>query len=389
VSGTAHCDARDIASCARVVPAVQSAARVSRVITVAFVASMTACSHAPAHAIPDSSAETADAPAGDAADDASPDASSLWYGWDPTSWDEPPALGEYPDATMTGIPPDTALTVISGDYMTTSPGQHVDALDISGRLIVAHPGVTVKRSRIRRGIVRGGGYNGNNVDRSLRVWACEIGRMNASDVPSDKLTAVSVGFAQIKRSNIFGFLDGIHVTYSAPSDPTSTSLVEDNFFHDLSWMADSGQTQGTSHNDHIQIDGARNGKYLIHHNTFFCWSFNVHTATESCTASNGPHWLESTRSLRYEDGRQTSGMLFNYNAGTNPIHDVIVDDNRLIGHADFYVNVGQDAQGITITNNHFGEQFTAGKGYVSTNGNTTVQLSGNVHDLDGTPIPGE
>src|SRR6266481_5394553 len=61
----------------------------------------------------------------------------------------PPSISGWPDATNTGIPAGTTLTPFSGSFTTTSNGQIVDSLDVSGDIFVHHSDVIVRKCRAR------------------------------------------------------------------------------------------------------------------------------------------------------------------------------------------------------------------------------------------------
>src|SRR5262249_35467039 len=60
---------------------------------------------------------------------------------------KPSACG-YPDATNTGVPAGTALTVVNGDLTVSTAGAVVDAKDIRGCVLIKAPNVTIRRSKI-------------------------------------------------------------------------------------------------------------------------------------------------------------------------------------------------------------------------------------------------
>src|SRR5947209_6061954 len=59
-----------------------------------------------------------------------------------------PAAG-YPNAASTGVPAGVVLRVVHGDVTTSTNGQLVQGLDVTGTLVVRNDGVTVRNSRIR------------------------------------------------------------------------------------------------------------------------------------------------------------------------------------------------------------------------------------------------
>src|SRR5690349_18091697 len=58
------------------------------------------------------------------------------------------ALPNYPDASCTGVPSGTALTVVSGNMSISTANAVVDSKDIRGCVTVTAPGVVIKNSKI-------------------------------------------------------------------------------------------------------------------------------------------------------------------------------------------------------------------------------------------------
>jgi len=66
----------------------------------------------------------------------------------------PTTLSAWPDLSNTGVPPGTTLTP-SGPISSSSNGQIIDALNITGTVTLNHANVTLKRCRIRQADVNG------------------------------------------------------------------------------------------------------------------------------------------------------------------------------------------------------------------------------------------
>lgn len=159
---------------------------------------------------------------------------------------KPRACG-FPDATTTGVPAGTTLTMVNGGLTVTEPGTVVESKDIRGCVTVKAPNVTIRRSKVTcsnfaaitswREQYEGGG---------LLVEDVEI------DCQKSNGTGVgSYGFVA-RRLNIHGCENGF--------DIDDTSTVEDSFLHDF-YEGDTG------HADGIQMAG---GSHItIRHNTIF------------------------------------------------------------------------------------------------------------------------
>lgn len=58
------------------------------------------------------------------------------------------ALPNYPDASCTGVPAGTSLTNFSGDYTANTTNEVIDAMNITGCVLVSASGVTIKNSKV-------------------------------------------------------------------------------------------------------------------------------------------------------------------------------------------------------------------------------------------------
>jgi hypothetical protein len=60
----------------------------------------------------------------------------------------PPPSSGYPDATNTGVPPGTALTVVNGDVTLNTAGMIYENKDVRGCITVNAPNVTIRTSKV-------------------------------------------------------------------------------------------------------------------------------------------------------------------------------------------------------------------------------------------------
>ncbi|MFP5345477.1 MAG: hypothetical protein ACLGIA_00385 [Actinomycetes bacterium] len=267
-----------------------------------------------------------------------------WWGWNAESIDEPPLLPDLPWHDNTGVwraEDRELLQRHEGDFRTTSDGQVIDRVDITGKLLVVHRNVTVKRSWVHGRVV-------NSTPSAVRIIHCDLGSGEAGDYTGNAVK----GLAQIYRANIFGVSDGVQTTPSL-----GAFVLQDSFLHDFRYASDPRTPKGNVHNDGFKADSKLEHTVLIKHNTFWAWTINNITEQETATRSSGPNWtddggpLESTgntaRDGRPENGLQNSGVMV---AGEAAVK-VYIDGNLFRGHAYSYIN----AQGgyVEVTNNRF------------------------------------
>jgi hypothetical protein len=154
----------------------------------------------------------------------------------------PSDLIAWPDATNTGVPIGTSLSVQSGTITTTANGQIIDAIDLTGDIVVAHTDVTIQRCKI----VHGGIYG---VFVQLGKTGCTVQDCTISGGQ----TAIQ-GFGNFLRNNLFGVENGIVVANG------HGTVLRDNFVHDLF------EVGVDPHYDGIAAQGGCND-ILMEHNT--------------------------------------------------------------------------------------------------------------------------
>lgn len=242
----------------------------------------------------------------------------------------PVMLATYPDASNTGVPAGTVLTVHEGDWTITTNGMVIDAMDIRGALVVNADNVVVKRTKITNASWLQIQLNGKNDI----VEDCEVdGTGNNNDGSYGIL-----GAGTFLRNNIHGVENGI--------TPSSNTIIQDNYVHDL-------KASGSPHYDGIQIDGGVSN-IQIRHNTIINTNDNT-----------------------------SAVMMDNY---FGPLDNIVVDNNYLSG-GDFTVYLDRQfnsnpATNISITNNKLGSGIY---GYFDFN-KSSPNVSGNVDDKTGQPV---
>jgi hypothetical protein len=158
----------------------------------------------------------------------------------------PSACG-YPDATNTGVPPGTTLTVIDGGLTVRTAGAVIEGKDIRGCVIVKASNVTIRRSKVT--CTSGYGiasfpeeYSGGG----LVVEDVEVDCANSG--------ATAIGYYGLtgRRLNLHGCENGFDIDYDV--------TVLDSYIHDM-------RQTDTGHTDGIQLAGGSN--IVIRHNTIF------------------------------------------------------------------------------------------------------------------------
>jgi len=189
----------------------------------------------------------------------------------------PSACG-WPDATNTGVPAGTALTVHQGDRTVNVAGTVIDGLDIRGCLIINANNVTIRNSRIGAG-----GDCEHYVVRSF----------NRSGVVIEDVEIVLTGWET--KGIAFDGYTARRVWFHGGSDcaHTGTNVVIVDSFCDIP----AGGPADGPHFDGFQSDGGRN--ITLRHNTI-----------------RVPY-------------AQTSAILMSTN--TSPIRDVSIVDNLMAG----------------------------------------------------------
>jgi len=243
----------------------------------------------------------------------------------------------WPDATTTGVPPGTVLTVVNGDLTIDTPNTVIDGKDIRGCVEVRAPGVVIRRSRVScPSFITVASFGGAYTGTGLVVEDTEIDCRNTNG------TAVGDTNFTVRRANIHGCENGFDVDGSV--------TIEDSFIHDLFNSAEA-------HTDGIQITPVGHD-IAIRHNTIY--------SNSGTSAIITP--------------RVSAGVVSN----------VLVEDNLLAGGA-FTLYCPQDGAGIDyrVLDNHFSTIFfpTVGAFGPWTDCQDEAEVRGNVFHETGQPVP--
>lgn len=254
---------------------------------------------------------------------------------------DPPASGgcalpAYPDETCTGVPPDTALTVVEGDLVVDTPNTVIDAQEIHGVVEIRAPGVVIRRSKLKGVRSFAGAYSGDAVVVEDSELDC------GSEVGS---TAIGDTSFTVRRVNIHGCENGFDVD----GDVT----IEDSYIHDL--LPYDPETD--PHTDGIQITPVGHD-IVIRHNTLF-----VPGGTSA---------------------------LISPNVSAGVISNVLVQDNLVAGGA-YTIYCPQEGSGddFRLIDNHFSTVFSPKVGEYGpwTDCEGEVEVSGNVFHETGVAVP--
>jgi Right handed beta helix region/Bacterial TSP3 repeat len=245
-----------------------------------------------------------------------------------------PPTGGWPDASNTGVPAGTVLRPSGGIRINTA-GAVIDALDISGSVVVNAPNVTIRRSRIRSSAP----WAVDNNSTGLVIEDSEIDGLgaNGNAVGSSNLT--------LRRVNIHGTENGL--------DVAGNVTVVDSYIHDLT-------TANDAHTDGAQLNQGASD-IVFRHNTIIPQPPGTRPASTSCIIM----WTQ--------DDPQNARVW--------------IEDNRLIGGATAYALYAprRPASQIYVNRNRFIAGVFGAADSVRP-GTTVTEFTGNVYDDTGKPL---
>jgi hypothetical protein len=273
-----------------------------------------------------------------------------------------PAYPKFPDASCTGYPVGTTLTVKNGDQTINTAGTVVSGWDVRGKIIVNADNVTIKNS-ITHGPAVGGCSNGASIElygQNDVVQDTEV----VLDHPTACLDGIWMAgnFQTLTRVNVHAGTDGV----KAGADEASHDfLVQDSYLHGMRWDPDDpNQGHTETHNDGVQTWSLAHNVTLRHNRIDLSTVFN----TSGELASNAA-WQDGAFNSRAENNYlDGGGCTLNFAAqGTTTQNP----------QTPLYVN-----------NNHFG-RIRGFNGCVVLINNQAVmtEYNGNVYDDTGTPVP--
>lgn len=244
-----------------------------------------------------------------------------------------------PDANTTGIVGSVdALTVHSGNLTTTTAGQVIENLRITGKLTIKHANVTV-RNCLLEGLTAGAtspSYSSITAYDALspgtNVYDCTIRGEVDSVYSANGMQGRDIN---LYRCDISGLVDGVGAQRSNVG-------VYGCWIHDLRWFSWSPYHSDGTHNDGIQLHGGGSNF------TFRGNSIEVGYKGTSCiivtqdlgACSNvtiDKNWFISTWPTRSE-ACATAVNISQTGASTAPMTGVSITDNRFSALTTWRVN---------------------------------------------------
>lgn len=309
-----------------------------------------------------------------------------WVGLAPvTPPPGPPAPGTYkPDATTTGVPSGTTLTVVNQDYTITTPGTVLDSLDIHGRIYVRAANATIKNCRVRgNAATQAASYSPPPATKDSALIDCNHVAVSncliqdcelADDFPNPWLDGIIGHDYTARRCNIHSVVDGCGIYNSNSGHTTDLANVtlEACYIHDLNYIIHNWDIYDYhTHNDGIQIQG--NGGVSIIGNTIqdlqnpntitltvpqwyveHLKTGTLHAKGATYTYTLDSNVLIGARSPYYP---AMTGQAIGFTPNVSYIKNVTIDKNWLDGGAQSITAVPNSfglSGGIVITNNKFG-----------------------------------
>lgn len=235
-----------------------------------------------------------------------------------------------PAAANTGVPDNTALTPHNGNLIVTTPGSIIDKLDVRGFVDVRAPNVTIRRSIIRGGVAATDTGLINVTAEGASLALVDSTLKPAS--PSYRIDGIRGSNFTLLRVEITGTVDGVHI-HGQYNDRNSGGQVriEKSWLHDFVFYPSDPRHADGSHNDAIQIEGGSDIR--ITNNTL------GGAKNAAVMIDQGYNDVRNVELV----GNWANGGVCTFNIDNNPLPSLV---------------------GITITDNLFGRQSTAGCGII-------------------------
>ena len=192
---------------------------------------------------------------------------------------------EWPNASTTGVQSGVTLTSHSGDLVVRSNGQLVEALDVSGQIIIPSnfSNVTVRNCRTKSGIA----FNPDSVPgtgTNLKIEHCEC---------PGGIVLVFCHNSTVRRCNISNVENGIWLEANGCS-------IEENYLHDILWEA-------PRHGDGLQIETTL---FSVSNNSIRHNNFDLPLNVSSCIQ------MRDATNITVESNRFSGGTYCVYLLGT-------------------------------------------------------------------------
>lgn len=251
-----------------------------------------------------------------------------------------PYSDERPGPSNTGVPAGTGLRLHNGNLTIRTAGAVVDGLDVRGRIVIAAPNVTVRRT-----VIRGAGRPRRSVGL-LAITDKRARNFTVEDV-TIRPTRASVNYDAVKvnrpgtfrRLNISGTVDGVLI-YG------NRVRVEGSYLHGFRhYRSDPNHRGKASHDDAIQILSGRGHRVVG--NTL--------------------------------EGAYNAAVMVTQDRGTTGDLQIV---GNWIDHGGCSVNFGSDGKakaGLVVAANHFGRaQRVRGCAIIRSKRKSPLQVSNNV-----------
>lgn len=240
----------------------------------------------------------------------------------------PPAA--FPDATNTGVPAGTALTVITGNQVYATANQIIDGKDIRGCVEVRAPGVVIKNSKISGACF----YAVASFDGSGSAVTVQDSEVDCANTTG---TAFSDSNMTVLRTNVHGCENGFDILHDV--------TIRDSYVHDL-FATD------TSHTDGAQLNDAAHD-VTFEHNSI-------------------------------DPGGNSTSAIISPRAAVGGASNVLIQNNLLGGGAyTLYCVQAGTGTNYRVLNNRFRRDFAFG---AWTDCTDEAQVSGNVYDDNNAPL---
>jgi len=214
------------------------------------------------------------------------------------------------------VPAGTAVTTVNGDLNSNSDGQIIEERNVSGTIVVRHPGVTIRNCRAK----------------NITINAPNVTIEDCGVVGGDSNSGIGIlggNGATIQRCDISGTENGIWLE-------SNGCLIQDNYFHDL---ADPGNPD--PHVDGVQIPGdtPHVSDNIIRHN-----NFALAREVSSCIT------MKDATNISIDRNRLNGGSYIIYFEGNTTGCTVT---NNVLGQYVFGVFNGAAGRAQTYTGNTF------------------------------------
>lgn len=161
-----------------------------------------------------------------------------------------------PNAGNTGVPEAASLSRVDGNVVVTEPGTVLENLDIHGFVQVRAENTVIRNSIIRGGVATGdtGLVNVTTAGASLMMEDSTL----IPESPSYRIDGVRGSNFTLRRVDISGTVDGIHIHGSTEVNDGGNVRVESSWLHDFVFYENDPRHSDGSHNDAIQVIGGKN-----------------------------------------------------------------------------------------------------------------------------------